>query len=86
MALKRTATRYVEAHPPGIYRGDESVRVLTLGEAAARLGLSRPELETLIAAGGVDVLPLKHTRAIPVAEVERLLGCGLGGVAFDQAD
>jgi hypothetical protein len=32
---------------------DESLGVLTLGEAAARLGVSRPDLEKMIAAGKI---------------------------------
>ena len=53
-------------------RPDESERVLSLGEAAARLGVSRSELEAMIAAGNVEALPTGFTRMIPTREVERL--------------
>lgn len=49
-----------------------SIGVLTLGEAASRLGISRAELETMIAAGKIKVLPMGLTRAIRTSEVERL--------------
>jgi excisionase family DNA binding protein len=48
------------------------VRVLTIGEAAARLGMSRSELEALIDRGAVKALPTGFTRMIPTSEVERL--------------
>jgi hypothetical protein len=35
-------------------RRDASIRVLSLGEAAARLGVTRLELERLIAAGKIE--------------------------------
>jgi excisionase family DNA binding protein len=53
-------------------RRDESVRVLSLGEAAARLAVSRPELEAIIAAGKIKALPTGYTRMIPTSEVRRL--------------
>jgi excisionase family DNA binding protein len=46
------------------------IGVLTLGEAAARLGMSRSELETLIDRGAVRALPTGFTRMIPTTEVE----------------
>jgi hypothetical protein len=49
------------------------VGVLSLGEAAARLGgVSRPELEAMIAAGTIEALPTGYVRMIPTREVERL--------------
>jgi excisionase family DNA binding protein len=50
------------------------VLVLTLGEAAARLRISRDELEAMIAAGTIEAPPMGPTRAIPTREVERLIG------------
>ncbi len=47
--------------------------VLTIGEAAARLGMSRSQLEALIDRGAVEALPTGFTRMIPTTEVERLL-------------
>jgi excisionase family DNA binding protein len=47
--------------------------VLSLGEAAARLGVSRDELEAMIAAGKIEALPCGFTRMIPTREVERLI-------------
>jgi ferric-dicitrate binding protein FerR (iron transport regulator) len=54
-------------------RPDQSVGVLTLGEAAIRLGVSCAELEALIASGQVDTLPIEFGRVVPRHEVERLL-------------
>jgi hypothetical protein len=50
----------------------EPVRVLTLGETAIRLGVSRHGLEAMIDAGNIDPLPTGYTRMIPMREVERL--------------
>jgi excisionase family DNA binding protein len=47
--------------------------VLSIGEATARLGMSRSEFETLIDRGVVEALPTGFTRMIPTTEVERLL-------------
>jgi excisionase family DNA binding protein len=47
-------------------------RVLSLGEAATRLGVSRGELEAMIAAGKVEALETGVTRMIPTREIERL--------------
>lgn len=52
------------------------MRVLTLGEAAARLNVSRPELEALIAAGKIEALPTGFTQMIPTREAERLGAVG----------
>jgi excisionase family DNA binding protein len=49
------------------------IGLLSLGEAAARLGLSRRELETLVDRGTVEPLPTGFTRMIPTADVARLL-------------
>jgi hypothetical protein len=50
------------------------VGVLALGEAAARLGMSRAQLEKMIDAGTVQALPTGFTRMIPTREVARLQG------------
>lgn len=47
-----------------------AIRVLSLGEAAARLGMSRSELEAMIERGRVKALPTGLTRMIPTTEVE----------------
>jgi excisionase family DNA binding protein len=44
----------------------------SLGEAAARLGISRAELEAMIAAGKIEALPTGFTRMIRTREIERL--------------
>src|SRR5438094_9244879 len=49
-----------------------SIGVLTIGEAAARLGMSRAQLEALLDRGAVEALPTGFTRMIPTTEVERL--------------
>jgi hypothetical protein len=48
------------------------VGVLFIGEAAARLGMSRPQLEAMIDRGQVQTLPIEFGRVIPTLEVERL--------------
>jgi len=55
-----------------LHPSKRSERVLTLGEAAARLGVSRAELEAMIAAGTIEALPTGYTRTIPTREAERL--------------
>lgn len=57
------------AHGPG-------VGVLTVREAATRLGLGRVELEAMIARGQVETLPIEFGRVIPTSEVGRLLQHG----------
>lgn len=44
-----------------------------LGEAAARLGVSRRDLEAMIEVGSIKALATGYTRTIPSAEVERIL-------------
>jgi excisionase family DNA binding protein len=53
-------------------RRDELIGVLTLGEAASRLGISCPELEAMIAAGKIEALETGFTEMIPTREIERL--------------
>lgn len=43
-----------------------------MGEAAARLGMSRAQLEQLIDRGKVETLQLEFIRLIPSSEVTRL--------------
>ncbi len=70
---KKRPTKYVPISlPPAEPRRDESIGVLTLGEAAARLGVSRRELEAMIAAGKIEALPTRYTRTIPTSEIKRL--------------
>ena len=49
------------------------VLVLSLGEAAARVGVSRAQLEAMIEAGTIRALPTGYTRMIPTSEVVRLV-------------
>jgi excisionase family DNA binding protein len=49
-----------------------SLLVLSLGEAALALGVSRAKLGAMIDAGQVEALPTGYTRMIPRREVERL--------------
>jgi hypothetical protein len=49
-------------------------RVLSLGEAATRLGVGRDGLEAMIDACKVEALTTGFTRMIPTREVERLNG------------
>jgi excisionase family DNA binding protein len=49
------------------------VLVLSLGEAAARLGVSRAELEAMIDAGKIVALPTGFTRMVPTSDVRRLM-------------
>ena len=71
-APKKTAPRYVEPEAPKSERPSEAVGVLTMGEAAARLGVSRSQLEAMIAAGKIEALPTGFTRMIPTQAIERL--------------
>jgi len=48
------------------------IGVLSMGEAAARLGMSRAQLEQLIDRGKVETLQLEFIRLIPSSEVTRL--------------
>ena len=54
------------AHGPG-------VPVLTIGEAAQRLGMTRAQLDALVARGQVRTLATDFVSVIPTAEVERVL-------------
>ncbi len=64
---------------PTPVHGGPGIRVLSLGKAAARLGVSRAELEAMIDAGKVTTLPVGGlTRMVPMSEVERLMA-GLRG-------
>jgi hypothetical protein len=49
------------------------IGVLTIGEAAQRLGMSQVELEAMIARGQVETLPTQFIRVVPTSEVERLM-------------
>jgi excisionase family DNA binding protein len=75
--IARAATRYVQPEARSEQRASEAVGVLTLGEAAVRLGVSRSQLEALIDAGKVEALPTGFTRMIPTTEVKRLLREGI---------
>jgi excisionase family DNA binding protein len=55
-----------------LHPSERSERVLTLGEAAARLGVRRAELEAMINAGTIEALPTGYSRTVPTREVERL--------------
>jgi predicted DNA-binding transcriptional regulator AlpA len=46
--------------------------VLTVGEAATRLGMSRAQLDAMIARGQVETLPIEFGRVVPTSEVDRL--------------
>jgi excisionase family DNA binding protein len=61
------APRVIARHP-----SERVEYVLSLGEAAARLGMSRAELEAMIAAGKIEALPTGYTRMIPTREIDRL--------------
>ena len=69
---RRSGTRPVEPKPVPTRGSAGTVAVLTLGETAARLGLSRSELERMIAARKIETLTAGFARMIPIAEVERL--------------
>ncbi len=52
----------------------QAIGVLTIGEAAGRLSMTRRQLETMIERGEIQAVPTGFTRMIPTAEVERLKG------------
>jgi len=66
----KSVSPYVEPHAPP-ERPSEAIAVLSLGEAAARLGVTRAQLEALIAAGKIEALPTGYTRMLRTHEVER---------------
>jgi excisionase family DNA binding protein len=72
------AAKYVPTTRPAepLQVRSESIGVLLLGEVAARLGISRAEVERMIAAGKMRALPTGYTKMIPTREVERLLKTG----------
>lgn len=67
-ALPKAATPMLATRHPS----ERVEYVLSLGEAATRLGVSRTALEAMIDAGKVETLPTGFTRMIPTREVERL--------------
>jgi hypothetical protein len=56
-----------------VHPADESIQVLTVREAAIRVGLSSNELERMVATGAVRSLTAGWTTVIPLSEVERLI-------------
>lgn len=46
--------------------------MLSIGEAAGRLGVGCAQLEAMIEDGGIEALPTGYTRMNPTREVERL--------------
>jgi excisionase family DNA binding protein len=69
---KKSLKRILRDPPAAVPRLDKSVAVLSLGEAAARLGLTRSEVERMIAAGKIKVVPTAYARMVPASEVDRL--------------
>jgi excisionase family DNA binding protein len=63
-------TRAAEPPPPK----NEAIGVLTLKEAATRLGISTGELEAMVIGGRVKSLMAGWTVVVPSSEVERLRG------------
>jgi excisionase family DNA binding protein len=73
-SLDSQASRHIPtSRPAPIESHSKPEYVLTLGEAAARLGVSRADLETMIAAGKIEALPTGYTRTIPTRDVERVM-------------
>jgi excisionase family DNA binding protein len=68
----QTPLRLPEPPPyaPDPYRVE--VHALSLGEAAARLGLGRGQLEAMVEAGRIDSLDTGYSKFIPASEVDRL--------------
>lgn len=69
---RRTTGVPPAASVPSTPHPSESVGVLSLGEAAGRLGVSRTALEPMIGAGKVEALPTGFTRIIPTSKIDRL--------------
>ena len=57
---------FVSIHP-----SERSERVLSLGEAATRQGISPAAFDAMIAAGKVESVETGFTRFVPTREVER---------------
>lgn len=51
-------------------------RLLTTGEAAATLRMSRSKLYTLISNGSIRAVRIGGSRLIPVGEIERIVAEG----------
>jgi hypothetical protein len=51
---------------------NESIGVVTIGEAAIRLNMSKSEVERLVAGGVVKSLRAGWTTVVPTTEVERI--------------
>ncbi|HCG02472.1 MAG TPA: hypothetical protein DEV93_18260 [Chloroflexi bacterium] len=69
------ATTPLKTPEPPVYVPDPYARpecVLSLGDAATRLGISRGEPETMIEAGTITALPTGYALMVPSAEIERL--------------
>jgi hypothetical protein len=66
-----TASRATAAGESSPVAG-HGIRVVSIGEAATRLGMSRAQLKALIDCGAVRALPTGFTRMIPTSEVARL--------------
>jgi excisionase family DNA binding protein len=71
---RKTPTPASPPSAPGWMKSDPSTTqyVLSIGEAAGRLGVSRSTLEAMIDAGKVEALPTGLTRMIPTREIQRL--------------
>jgi len=55
-----------------LHASERSEVVLSIGEAAGRLGVGCAQLEAMIEDGGIEALPTGYTRMNPTREVERL--------------
>lgn len=71
-------TKYVPVTKPTepIEVKDESVLVLTIGEVATRLDISRAEVERIIASGRMTSLGAGFTVVVPTSEVQRFKAMG----------
>ena len=67
------ATKFVPTTPPErVQVRSEAIAVLTMQEAATRLGISRGEVEVMVKRGTVKSLMAGWTVVVPTVEVERL--------------
>jgi excisionase family DNA binding protein len=68
------ATRFVPPtnQPEQVQARSEAIAVLTMQEAATRLGIGRGEVEAMVKRGTVKALMAGWTVVVPTSEVERL--------------
>jgi hypothetical protein len=75
LAVPENVAKYVPMKPAEpVQVKSEAVYVLTVHEAATRLGISTAEMAAMVKAGTVRTLTAGWTLVIPASEIARLAG------------